>query len=300
MADLSYDQAAAAAVADPEGPAVSTDTGTLDQSAPGDGGESGGQSAAAWDGSQFKMKFRDKEIVPPTREQLVNWAQQGYGYSQRAAELNTREAALKKLEESTGQYQKLAEAFDANPQFKQQIMKLYQDTISGAAAAQAAGDQSGVQANNDILKQIQPLIQQAVAPFQQKAQQFDEFQKQMANRAADESLTKEMEALKEKYKEHDWNTEDEGGHTLMWRILNLANDKGLTDPEDGYRLYMFNNVAERSRADALRGEAKRIEEQKRLGVVSNGHVIPQPASGPDLSGNWNQTAQAALDEWTKT
>ena len=291
--EQSYDEAAAAAVADPEATAASTDAGTVDQPAT----DSDGAAAGAWDGSQFKMKFRDKEIVPPTREQLVNWAQQGYGYSQRAAELNTREAALKQMEEKTGQYQKLAEAFDANPGFKAQIMKLYQDTVSGLGAAQKAGDQPAIDANGDLLKQIQPLIQQAVAPFQQKAQQFDEFQSQMANKAADESLAKEQQSLQSKYDKHDWTTEDEGGHTLMWRILKMAMDKGLTELEDAYKLYMFGSVAENSKADALRGEAKRIEEEKRRGVVSNGHVIPRSADGPDISGNWNQIAEAALREW---
>jgi hypothetical protein len=83
----------------------------------------------------------------------------------------------------------------------------------------------------------------------------------------------------------------------MWRILKTAFDEGITSLEKAYKLYMFDGVAENSKADALRDEAKRIEEEKRRGVVSNGHVIPRSADGPDISGmNYSQIAEAAIKE----
>jgi hypothetical protein len=292
MADSSYDEAAAQAVeTSTDGTAGSQDSGTLDQQAT-PGTDASDQSGSPWDGKQFSIKFRDKEVVPQSREQLMTYAQQGYGYSQRMAELKAREEELNQLDSSLGQYKKLADAFDSNPQFKQQILELYQKTMSGVQAAQASGDQQAVADNTAILSQMQQMM----APVQQKLQQFDDFQNQIAASRADEDLAKECDSIKSKYKDHDWVSEDSEGHTLLWRILNTANDKGLLNIEDAYRLYMFDNVAEKSRADALRDQAKRIQEDRQRGVVSNGHVIPKTQSGgPDVHNmNWNQVAEAAI------
>ena len=286
---LSYDEAAAAAVSGSDGTAGDSSSGTLEQPSIDNGASS---AAQAWDGSPFAIKFRDREVIPQSQDQLKTWASQGYGYSQRVAELKTREEQINQLESDLGQYRKLAEAFDANPDFKQKIMKLYQDTVSGLATAQASGDQQGIQDNSAILQQVQQML----GPIQQKAAQFDQFQEQLSIQRADEELSKEQEALKGKHKDHDWVTEDEGGHTLMWRILKTAYDKGLTNIEDAYRLYMFDNVAEKSRADALREQAQRIQDEKSRGIVSNGHVIPR-SSGPNIANmNWNQVAEAAISE----
>ena len=286
---LSYDEAAAAAVNGSDGTAGGNTSGTLEQPDINNGASSAGQ---AWDGSSFAIKFRDREVVPQSQDQLKTWASQGYGYSQRVAELKTREDQINQLEQELGPYKKLTEAFDSNPDFKQKIMKLYQDTVSGLATAQATGDQQGVQDNNAILQQVQNML----GPIQQKAAQFDQFQEQLSIQRADESLAKEQDAIKSKHRDHDWVTEDEGGHTLMWRILKTAYDKGLTDIEDAYRLYMYDNVAEKSKADTLRQEAQRIQDERSRGIVSNGHVN-QRMSGPNVSSmNWNQVAEAAISE----
>ena len=117
---LSYDEAAAAAVNGSDGTAGGNTSGTLEQPDINNGASSAGQ---AWDGSSFAIKFRDREVVPQSQDQLKTWASQGYGYSQRVAELKTREDQINQLEQELGPYKKLTEAFDSNPDFKQKIIQ---------------------------------------------------------------------------------------------------------------------------------------------------------------------------------
>src|SRR5512135_1660434 len=134
-----YDQAAEQATAD-SGDVTNSAPGQSVEGAAGQSPQNGQSDTQSWDGKSWALKFRDREVIPESRNHLMTWAQKGYAYNTLKADLDKREEQLRGLESELGEYRKLNEAFQNNPNFKQRILQLYQETVSGIRRAEAQGD----------------------------------------------------------------------------------------------------------------------------------------------------------------
>lgn len=68
-----------------------------------------GNNAVQWDGSQWTLKYRDKPVVPQSRDELIKWAQLGYNNDQRMRNLDQKESKLSEMEQQLAQVKQLSE-----------------------------------------------------------------------------------------------------------------------------------------------------------------------------------------------
>jgi hypothetical protein len=229
---------------------------------------------------QWTLKFRGKDITPKDRQHLVNLAQQGYSYSQRAEELKRREEELTSQAAQYDKYKQLAEAFQANPQLQQRIMQMYSETQQEQGKD---NKQSGQE-----LAALQPYLQK-VETLEQRLQAYDQ-------KAADDELKAEFDKLVSSHEE-DWETPNEEGHTLRWEILNHAHKNNFYSLESAYRDFMWDTVQNRTKADTLKKQAEVRRKQAKEGVVASKVTqSPPPSSGgPNFRGmSYDQIANHVL------
>jgi hypothetical protein len=231
----------------------------------------------AWKGDEWAFDFNGKRVVPTSVDQLRVWASQGHNYSQRAAELNKREASFKDLE---GKYKPYAEVDDyatKNPEWWQHVQESY------AKRGQEVPDQ---------VNQLPPELQAALKPFQEKLSQVDAFlqQQQQAREAEqqeallkeqtrqDEALSTAIEEIRAKHPNIDLNARDESGETLEYRVLKHAAENGIGTFRAAFRDYLHDQLVESEKANAERAKLKAGEQEKRQGLLGRS---PTPKKVPD-------------------
>lgn len=248
--------------------------------------EEGEQQPAAeevWDGTKFTLKFRDREIVPESRQKLINLAQLGYSYSNKANDFKARQQQLQQQEQELARYKKMVNAIQSNPQFQQQLFDMYnQYSQNGVTQGEANGR-----------AQVPPEIQERLDELTQFKTQFEE-------RQADQELQGEIDKLKQSHSSDDWETPDTNGRTLTWQVLNHAYQNNFPTLESAYRDLMFDKVATSTKATTLQQQAARRQADKRAGKVTSGAPVTKGAQkpkGPNIRNmNYDQIAQHIISE----
>jgi hypothetical protein len=239
------------------------------------------QQAPVWDGTQWAFEQKGQKIIPRDRNELIMWASRGRDYSQRTAELKQKAAEMQRMEQEYGQYKQLAQAFETNPTFKQQIFDLYAKSQNNTATPQ----------EERTLAQLPPEIQAKLAQVDEIKSEFEKIKEEKE----DQLLESDINTLKGKYKA-DWDT-DNGEGTLLHKIMQKAIETGLS-LEDCYKLLNYDTIRTNTEAETMKALANKQIDDKKKGIVASPYgVKPAPASIDPTKLNYNKLAEAALAEW---
>lgn len=226
--------------------------------------------APTWNGEEYAFDWNGKRIIPDSADKLRTWASLGHNYSQRAAELNRREAEFKAFEAKFKPYAEVDDYATKNPEWWEHVQKSY------AARGQQVPETVG---------ELDPKLQAALKPLQEKLSQFDQFlQAQQQEKAIqeqsrqDEALSAEIESIREKYPNIDLNARDESGQTLEYRVMAHAQEQGISTFRAAFRDYLHDQLIESAKANAQTAQAKAGEHEKRQGVLGRS---PTPKKAPD-------------------
>lgn len=212
-----------------------------------------------WDGKPFALKFRGREIIPESKEKLINLAQLGHTYSTKLNDLQTRENTLSERLKAVEQYEQLSKAFESNPAFKQQILNMYYQSQNGGQAA----DQ---EVNGSQQPNVDPKLLEQVNSLSQWREQYEQSR-------ADEDLKSEISQLVSSNPGFDWKTTDEEGKTLVHDVLQKAHELGGVPLEVAFRAVAWDQMREQAAAEALKNNAAAKEANAAKGKA----VSPQPS-----------------------
>ena len=225
---------------------------------------------AAWNGEEFAFDWNGKRVIPDSREKLQTWASLGHNYSQRAAEINKREAEFKSLE---GKYKPYAEVDDyasKNPEWWTAVQEAY--AKRGEQVPQTVG-------------QLDPAIQAALKPLQEQLAQVSSFmtsaqkeREQQDQARHDQALSAEVEAVRKQYPTIDLNAVDESGETLETRVFKHAAEIGTSSFRAAYRDYLHDQLVESAKANGQTAQVKAAEHAKRQGILGRSST---PKKVPD-------------------
>lgn len=253
------------------------------------------QQLPSWNGQEYALKFRGRDIVPESKDKLLNWAQLGYSYDKRAADLKAREEQIAQQQQAHEQYERLAQAFEANPAFKQQILNLYYQSLNGQQQGQQQQQLSQDGQQGQQAQQTPDMAQ--FAPYLSKIEQIEQQVQAWQSKQADDSLNSEVNSLKEKYPDVDWETPDENGVTLLQDVMQDAFKHGGLPLEYAFRNKHWDTAMENAKANALKAQQEQIIAQKKKGIVAGAPrpaqpVQKQPVNPRDLS--YDAIARQAL------
>lgn len=216
---------------------------------------------------QWALKFRGKQVLPKTREELLNWAQLGYNHNDRNKALLERERKLEAMAKKYEQLEQLQQNFDSNQPFKTAVFELYKKYLANPQGfMQQAGDAVDEGAATPELK----AALQEINSLKEEINGLKGTYQTWQDKQTDEQVSKEISALKEAHPNEDWTTPDENGRTLEYEILVHAEENGFKTLEQAYRDMRFDNIIADTKAQALKEAEEKKRTEARAGNVSRG------------------------------
>lgn len=251
------------------------------------------QQQVVWNGSEYVLKYRDKDIVPQSKDELIKWAQLGYNNDQRMRTLDQRESKLTQLEQQYTQLKQLSEAFDQRPDFKQAVLDIFQKLQSGQ---QSAAEQQ--------TEQLPEGMQSVIAPYVDEIRQLKEelngikgrFQ-EFDNSKADEAVKGEIDQLKNSHTGEQWDVPDSATNkTLIQEVLEHAAKNNFATLEAAYRDLRWDVAIANAKAQALKSADENQVKEQKAGIVGKGGqgVSTAPKRVNVRSQSWNDLTQMAM------
>lgn len=209
---------------------------------------------APQEAAKFTFKADGKD-VEATQEQLIKWAQQGYGAPQKIGELNDKLKGYEQ-DDSLKSYKEIDNWAKENPEQWQHIQEQYQ-----------ARDQQ-------VNDQLPTEMQEALAPIMQELEGLRDFKNQYENKqieqktqAEDQALETEMKSIRDTYKDLDFDTPDDSGKSLEYKVMEHAAENGITSFKTAFLDFNHDRLM---KIAEQRGKESVIQERKsrnKLGLL---------------------------------
>ena len=220
--------------------------------------------------AQLEFTHNGKQ-VKGTLEQVLKWAQQGYDYPQKMQQFNQQtnkwNAEKGQWEQKWGQYKQIDEYAQKNPQWwntvKQQWETRGSTTVAGATGTQATSQPNPYEQKIQSLEtklnefgQIVPVVQQFFTERQQESMKRE-----------DQALDTEIKSIRDKYKDLDFDTLDETGKSLEYKVLEHAKNNGIKSFQTAFRDLCHDQIIAHSQQAAKVNMAAEVQKNSRLGIL---------------------------------
>ena len=239
----------------------------------------------------YRLKVNGKDITG-NRDQVTQWAQQGYDYAQKMNEYNRLKQEYDQKHQSLSQieskYKPVEDYISKNPQWWDHVQK------SWSEREQLQQQQF---ADNPAMKEISALKQEL-----QDLRQFkDELttEKNLTKQKEEDSvLDKEIKSIRDNYKDIDFDRADDSGKSLEYRVLEHAQTTGISSFRAAFRDYYHDQLVALKQEKAKEGVVTDIQKQTKLGLLGKSQT---PLKGIKEAKNvksqsYNDLLQEALSE----
>jgi hypothetical protein len=240
---------------------------------------------------EFSFTVGGKEIKA-NREKIIKWAQMGY-------DAPTRIGALSKEVETYKQQQaRLQSEYEAKygeiDKFVRQDPK-GQDFWKHVQESWQKRDQLINDQTNPLASTVNELKQQVSELFQYKTQ-IEQQQQQVHAAREDEAYMKESGSIRAKYPQIDFDTPDETGKSLEYKVLEYATQNGITKFTTAFRDFYHDELVKISAEQAKESVAKDKQKNTKLGILGITNA-PTKRSSDDVKGkSYNDLVREALEE----
>lgn len=234
----------------------------------------------------YEYKASGQTVKEPLK-QILQRASMGYHYAQQMAEFNKTksefEAKQKEFSPKMQMYEQVDQWATENPDLWQNILQNYQ------------------QRNQP--QDLDPMVKEALSPLQTQLQQLTDFmqdfqanQQVQKQQAEDDALGKEIDQVKDQYKDLDWASADETGKTLEMKVLEYADQNSIPSFRAAFSDFYLPKLLSRERERGKQEAAKRVQKNSKLGIIG---ISPTPKNSQKVDHsqlNYNQLAEMALAE----
>jgi hypothetical protein len=223
---------------------------------------------------EYEFVHNGSKVKAPLSK-ILKWAQQGYDYPQRMAEVNKKYEESSKLAET---YKPIDEWVSNNPDKWEKLQRAIE------LEQQGFGD---VDPNN-------PLTQ-TVLELKNKLQTIEAEREQIRIKQEDEALDNAVKSIKEKYSDLDWNTVDESGQTREQRVYAHAQKRGISSFEAAFRDLFFDDILQMKEAKAREALVAAKEKEAKEGIVRR-EKPSNRITRADTNKSYDSLANEALEE----
>lgn len=232
---------------------------------------------------EYELTVNGQVIKAPI-DKIKQWAQQGYDYPQKMAELNRRQALIDNLEKQYGSYKLVDEYAKNNPQWWQTIQSQF-ESLQNPQQPQPGSD-----INPLIHEKLQELEKFKNEVIQQKEIELREKQ--------DSALNNEIQSIRKQYGNLDWGSLDENGYSLEQRVMKYAIDNNISSFRAAFRDYNYDDIVRLEQERAKETLAKETQKRTKLGLLGSS---PTPSKGlteaQGLKGkSYNDILRETIDE----
>jgi hypothetical protein len=209
-----------------------------------------------FDFGQFEFDWNGQKVRPDSFDKAKTWMQQGYNYSQRAADLNKKQTEFDQRTKHYSRFDEVDKYVKENPQWWDHVEQAWNTR-----------DQQGQ-------PQLDPSLEPIIKPLVDKVNQFESLfgqiqqeRQQEVIAKEDQALDAEIESIRKLYPNIDFNAVDDVGRTLEMRILGHAQEIGTNSFRAATRDYLHDKLVETAKADSLTSQAKGKQIQTKQGIL---------------------------------
>lgn len=250
------------------------------QQEPGDTGQQQGVIPVQeqWDGSKFNLIYRGQPYIPKSKDELINLAQKGFSYTQELEKFNKQrreyDQRFNDMQSRYKQYDEFDSMLKNNPAFAERMVALAQE-FQGVQQGQGGQPTGGINYHmyNGVVDRLNKM---------------EELLNNSQNSEYDRKLSSDIDALKAKYPNHQWDYDD-GTGSLVTKILQFAYDNGITNIDHAYRVMMWDQMGANAKGDALKKAAEAKQAANRAGIMNGGRgaAPPQNRAGYKYGASYN-------------
>jgi hypothetical protein len=199
---------------------------------------------------------------------VLQFAQQGWDYSQKNEEFNKRQQEFETQSKEHNQalerlktYQQLEDYIKQDPQWWEHIRSAYESRAQGL-------EQGGVNSTS-LQKVVDEQVSKAVEPFKK----FFEAQERSKQDAA---LDQEIQGYRDRFPDFDWNTTDDLGRSvLVQQILEHAVGNSIGTFRAAANDFLHDQFLKRTELKSREKVSQELKKQTKLGL---GPVTNQPVT----------------------
>lgn len=238
--------------------------------------------------STYKIKVNGQEI-DATVDQLQQWAQQGYHYSQQKNNLEQQRTQFQKELEEAKRFRELYAPVDEyaqkNPQWWDSITQSFQSRDQ----IRAPGDGQ----DNPVFEHLNSLKSE----LSEMKKNWETFQAEKAEKARieqDQALNSQIEEVRKQYKDVSLEEVDDTGKSLENRVLDFAIENNIADFRNAFRLFNHERLMKLAEERGMQQLVKDRQKQTKLGLLGQS---PTPTRGIQKATNIREKSyDSLLDE----
>jgi hypothetical protein len=246
-----------------ESEAVSNTQSGVEDALSNDAAKAEAQAAAV---AELEFNHNGKPVkVPFNDPRVTQWASQGYDYAQKMAAFKAQQ---QEAESQYAQYKPIDEYVRQNPAFWDHVTQSWE---------QKQNEVNGVQLdpNDPIQKQILELKEQ-LKPVSQLMKDQEQQRAQQVIEQEDQALDGEIQSIREKYKDLDWDTPDTAGESLEIRVLKHAGEIGTKSFQAAMRDLLHDDLVKKAEERGKEQVTKDIQAKRKQGLLG---TTPTPTKG---------------------
>ena len=232
---------------------------------------------------EYSITVGGKEIKAPM-DKLIKWASMGYDAPNKIGQLNRELESWKKREAELNamdqRYKTVDEYVKQNPQWFQFIQQQYEKQ-------QAQG-----------LGQDHPLLQE-LNSLKTTVNDLAQYKNNIVTQQEDTAYNEELDSIKKAYPKVDFNTPDESGKSLEYKILEHAQQNGIRSFKTAYRDFYHDEIIKMKAEEAKENVIKDKVAKSKLGVLGTSPV-PTTKATYTKDKSWNQLADDIIKEHNLT
>lgn len=211
---------------------------------------------------EFEIPYNGKNIKAPL-DKVTKWASQGYDYSQKMNEFNLRMKEFENQRQALSPFQEVDAFARANPQWWEHVRSAYQQ-----AQQQGQGQQQTTQAGvpEELLGALNPLKSE-LSEIKSWKETVERERIAYQHQQEDKALESEINSIREKYGDLDFDRVDEEGHTLEAKVLKHAVDNGIKSFRTAFNDYMSDELVKRAESRGREAAVRERQEHAKRGLL---------------------------------
>ncbi len=234
------------------------------------------------------------KTVKETLEMLKKRASMGYHYAQRMEALKAKEAEINGSAskfESLQRWQEYNDFAEKNPQWAKHVEQSWEQRESLLQQEGAEDPNSPLHAELNSVKAQLGEVSQFLGSLKAEREQ-------QQRTSEDKALASEIQSIRERYPDTDFDLADESGKSLEYRILEHAASSGIKSFKTAFHDFYHDNLIKAKEDKARESVIREQQRNKKAGIIG---VTDVPTKGLNRVQNtrgksYDQLAQEAMAE----
>lgn len=208
---------------------------------------------------EYTIKADGKEVKAGL-DQLLKWAEMGYGAPNKIGSLNKQ---LEDFKKRSSQWETVEKTYKPVDEFAKQNPEWWQHVQKAWEARQTFAQSNP---DNPLVSDLQSLKQELseLKKFREDIeQQKQTYQTQME----DQALDKQIQSIKQEYADLDWKSVDLDNKSLEARVMDHALKNNIATFRAAFRDYCYDDLLKRSMDKGKEAVTNEMRKNTKLGIL---------------------------------